>query len=122
MRLYWFGLLALLTFRLWFAAVLPLTGDEAYFVFWGEHPAGGYYDHPPMVGWWLSALLTLSRAEWFLRLPSILLPLILAWGAWWLVRTHGAERARLAALLILLQPANVLTGAFGENSLTGGKR
>ena len=108
MRLYWFGLLALLTFRLWFAAVLPLTGDEAYFVFWGEHPAGGYYDHPPMVGWWLSALLTLSRAEWFLRLPSILLPLILAWGAWWLVRTHGAERARLAALLILLQPANVL--------------
>lgn len=108
MRLYWFGLLALLTFRLWFAAVLPLTGDEAYFVFWGEHPAGGYYDHPPMVGWWLSALLTLSRAEWFLRLPSILLPLILAWGAWWLVRTRGAERARLAALLILLQPANVL--------------
>lgn len=108
MRLYWFGLLALLAFRLWFAAVLPMTGDEAYFVFWGEHPAGGYYDHPPMVGWWLSALLTLSRAEWVLRLPSILLPLILAWGAWWLVRPHGAERARLAALLILLQPANVL--------------
>jgi hypothetical protein len=108
MRLYWLGLLALLAFRLWFAAVLPMTGDEAYFVFWGEHPAGGYYDHPPMVGWWLSALLTISRAEWFLRLPSILLPLILAWGAWWLVRTHGAERARLAALLILLQPANVL--------------
>ena len=108
MRLYWLGFLVLLAFRLWFAAVLPMTGDEAYFVFWGEHPAGGYYDHPPMVGWWLSALLTISRAEWVLRLPSFLLPLILAWGAWWLVRTHGAERARLAALLVLLQPANVL--------------
>ena len=108
MRLYWLGLLGLLAFRLWLAAVLPMTGDEAYFVFWGEHPAGGYYDHPPMVGWWLSALLTISRAEWFLRLPSLVLPLILAWGAWWLVRAHGAERARLATLLILLQPANVL--------------
>lgn len=108
MRLYWYGLLALLAFRLWLAAVLPMTGDEAYFVFWGEHPAGGYYDHPPMVGWWLSSLLAISRAEWFLRLPAVVLPLILASGAWWLVRVRGAERARLAALLILLQPANVL--------------
>ena len=108
MRLYFSGVLALLVFRLWLAAVLPMTGDEAYFVLWGEHPAGGYYDHPPMVGWWLAGLLTLSRAEWVLRLPALLLPLILAWGAWWLVRPHSAERARSAALIVLLQPANVV--------------
>jgi hypothetical protein len=105
--LLWAGLLALLVFRFWFAAVLPMTGDEAYFVLWGEHPAGGYYDHPPMVGWWLSALLAISRAEWVLRLPALLLPLILAGGAWWLVRPHGAERARVAALLVLLAPLGV---------------
>lgn len=99
--------LALLLFRLWFAAALPMTGDEAYFVLWGEHPAGGYYDHPPMVGWWLSALLTISRAEWLLRLPAVLLPLILAGGAWWLVRPQGVERARAAALLVLLAPVDV---------------
>ena len=100
-------MLALVAFRLWFSAALPMTGDEAYFVYWGEHPAGGYYDHPPMVGWWLSALLAISRAEWVLRLPALVLPLILAGGAWWLVRPHGAARARLAALLVLLQPVNV---------------
>ena len=100
-------MLALVAFRLWFSAVLPMTGDEAYFVGWGEHPAGGYYDHPPMVGWWLSGLLAISRAEWVLRLPALVLPLILAGGAWWLVRPHGASRARLAALLVLLQPVNV---------------
>jgi 4-amino-4-deoxy-L-arabinose transferase-like glycosyltransferase len=105
--LVWAGLLALLVFRFWFAAVLPMTGDEAYFVLWGEHPAGGYYDHPPMVGWWLAALLTISRAEWVLRLPAVLLPLILAAGAWWLVRPHGVERARAAALLVLLAPVDV---------------
>ncbi len=101
------ALLALFVFRVWFSAVLPMTGDEAYFVFWGEHPAGGYYDHPPMVGWWLSGLLAISRSEWVLRLPSLLLPLVLAWGGWWLVRPQGVERACLAVLLILLQPVNV---------------
>lgn len=107
MRHAWLWLLALLLFRLCFSAVLPMTGDEAYFVLWGEHPAGGYYDHPPMVGWWLSGLLAIARAEWVLRLPAVLLPLILAAGAWWLVRPHGAERARAAALLVLLAPVDV---------------
>lgn len=105
--LLWGGLLVLFVFRGWFAAALPMTGDEAYFVLWGEHPAGGYYDHPPMVGWWLSALLAVSRAEWWLRLPATLLPLFLAWGAWWLVRPRGTQRAGFAALLVLLQPVNV---------------
>lgn len=105
--LFWLCLLALAAFRLWLAAALPMTGDEAYFVFWGEHPAGGYYDHPPMVGWWLSGLLALSRAEWVLRLPAIILPFVLAWGGWWLTRPWGGERARAAALLVLLQPASV---------------
>lgn len=104
---FWSGVLILLVFRAWFSAILPMTGDEAYFVLWGEHPAGGFYDHPPMVGWWLSGLLAVSRAEWVLRLPALLLPLVLAWGGWWLVRPHGVARARVAALLILLQPVNV---------------
>ena len=106
-RLGLLGLLGLLIFRVWISAALPMTGDEAYFVFWGEHPAGGYYDHPPMVGWWLTGLLSISRAEWVLRLPSTLLPLLLASGGAWLARPYGVDRARLAAGLILLQPANV---------------
>lgn len=98
---------ALIVFRVWFAAALPMTGDEAYFVLWGEHPAGGYYDHPPLVGWWLTGALSLSRAEWVLRLPALLLPLLLAGAVWALVRVYGVERARCAACLVLLAPANV---------------
>jgi hypothetical protein len=33
-----------------------------------------------MVGWWLAALLAVGRAQWWLRLPEILLPFLLAWG------------------------------------------
>ncbi|WP_153116799.1 glycosyltransferase family 39 protein [Rhodocyclus tenuis] len=100
-------LATLFVFRLWFSAALPMTGDEAYFVLWGEHPAGGYYDHPPMVGWWLAALLPFGHAEWFLRLPALLLPIALSLVALRVARPLGSERARLAALLVLLQPASV---------------
>ena len=98
---------ALLVFRLWFAATLPLTGDEAYFVVWGQRPAGGYYDHPPMIGWWLAALLPLGMAEWWLRLPAVLMPFALAWIAWLLLRHRDRVRARYAALLTLLLPTDV---------------
>ena len=44
-----------LAIKLIMAHVLPITGDEAYFILWGKHPDYGFYDHPPMVGWWLTA-------------------------------------------------------------------
>jgi 4-amino-4-deoxy-L-arabinose transferase-like glycosyltransferase len=51
------GLLALLTvlalLRLVAAQSIPLTEDEAYYRLWAQHPALGYYDHPPMVAWWI---------------------------------------------------------------------
>ena len=61
-RVFWSAIGVTLAFRLWLAWWLPLTGDEAYFLQWGEAPALGYYDHPPLVGWLLAALLQLSHA------------------------------------------------------------
>ena len=43
------GLFILLKISLIF--MLPLTGDEAYFITWGQNLSLGYYDHPPAVGW-----------------------------------------------------------------------
>jgi len=48
------GLAALTALRLAFAAAIPLTEDEAYYRLWAMHPQFGYYDHPPMVAWWLA--------------------------------------------------------------------
>lgn len=105
------ALAATLLFRLWFAAFLPVTADEAYFILWGRSPALGYYDHPPMVGWLLAPLAALSDAPWLLRLPAVLLPPAAAWmlhAA--LVRWFGrdAQTADLAALAVLLMPVNVV--------------
>ena len=101
-----------LAFRLWLAAWLPLTGDEAYFAFWGEVPAAGYYDHPPMVGWLLAALLQVSDAAWWLRLPQILLPAgVAAVMARLLAPAVGPVPAYLAAGAFLVAPVQVLNVA-----------
>ena len=96
-----------LAFRFWLSAAFPITGDEAYFIYWGANPALGFYDHPPMVGWLLALLLNVSSAEWFLRLPATLAPAIVAGALYFALRDHGEEKARLAALGFLLVPISV---------------
>jgi len=68
-RLAWL-LLATFLIKLLVAWVLPITGDEAYFVVWGKHPDFGFYDHPPMAGWFLTVMLWVSDAPVWLRWPS----------------------------------------------------
>ncbi len=47
--------LGLLAVRLALAAHLELAFDEAYYWTWAKHPALSYYDHPPMVAWFIRA-------------------------------------------------------------------
>jgi len=108
---FFFAALALtLTFRFWLATVFPVTGDEAYFIWWGKLPDWGFYDHPPMIGWWLAGLLAFSEVEGWLRLPQVLQPALLALAvrwAWPLLWPAQAERRDWVALLVLLAPVNV---------------
>jgi 4-amino-4-deoxy-L-arabinose transferase-like glycosyltransferase len=48
-------LLALTAARLLAAAFAPLTEDEAYYRLWAQSLQFGYYDHPPMIAWWIHA-------------------------------------------------------------------
>lgn len=104
------ALIATLVFRLWLSLAVPYSGDEAYFTLWGRHPALGFYDHPPMVGWLLALLLRVSDAVWVLRLPVVLLPVLVAFlvrhalASWY---GRDAQTADLAALAVLLVPVNV---------------
>lgn len=100
-------LAATLVFRFWLAAAMPITGDEAYFIWWGKLPDWGFYDHPPMIGWWLAGLLTVSDAAWWLRLPALLLPGALALATARVLRPYGETGAWGGAILVLLAPADV---------------
>lgn len=105
-RAFWLTLLVLGALRAWFAVALPLTGDEAYFVSWARNPAWGFYDHPPMVGWWLAALDAVSGHRFVLRLPALVAPPIVAAFGWHVMRRHGEALAWSTATLLLLVPLN----------------
>ena len=42
-----------LALRLIVGSLTHLTEDEAYYRLWSFSPAFGYFDHPPMIAWWI---------------------------------------------------------------------
>lgn len=99
-----FGITLLI--KLWLAAAFPMTGDEAFFYQWGVYPALGYYDHPPMVGWMLFVLNSISSHPLVLRIVTVLLWSAIALGLVDLVRRVAPEREEhawwLGALFLVL--------------------
>jgi len=99
-----------LGFRAWLSVAFPFTPDEAYFALWGRYPDLGYYDHPPMIGWWLAAMGRLSDSVWTLRLASTLLPAacaLLVRSALRRWRPDDPALADWAAVCVVLLPTSV---------------
>jgi len=107
-RLFYTVLLSTFFIRLLVADLLPMTGDEAYFITWGKYPDYGYYDHTPMVAWMLSPLLAVSDAAIWLRLPAVLILTAIGWIIYQLLKDRQPEKAAYAAMLYLLLPVNVV--------------
>ena len=104
----WTGVLSLLV-RTWIGATFPITGDEAYFYWWGVHLDWGYYDHPPMAGWVIAAMLKVFGDSTFaIRIPVLLLPTALGAILWWGFSGIDREKTAWAILLFWLTPINWL--------------
>ena len=100
------GLLSLLL-RLYITNTFPITGDEAFFYWWGVYPDWGYYDHPPMVGWLIALMRAgLGDSLWSIRLPVVLLPLGIGAALWWALKAVDRTRAAWAVALFWLAPLN----------------
>jgi len=115
----WLWLVALgsMGWRLWLSAAVPLTGDEALFYWWSRSLDYGYYDHPPMVGWWIAAMrFIFGDAAWAVRLPAVLLPLGVGWAMWWGWSPIHRERAAWAVLLYWLAPVNWLNALIATDT------
>lgn len=107
-RIFWLAFWITLAVKFVVAAWLPVTGDEAYFTIWGRDLAWGYYDHTPVVGWILAALMKLGSAPWLIRLPSVLLFSAIAIGIVRLLRSQDERIAYLIATLYVISPVNIL--------------
>jgi len=107
-----FGWIVLLTavIKLWLAWFFPMTGDEAFFHLWSTDLNWGYYDHPPMVGWWLWALSHVGNQPVVIRSLTLLLTTVIAWGVVLLAREllprEQEPRAWLAGAVYLSMPVS----------------
>ncbi len=105
------GALALI--RLLAAAFIPLTEDEAYYRLWAQHPGLGYYDHPPMISWWIAAGMRLAGDSALgVRLLPVLSSLMTTALVIDLGRRMGAERTGLTAALLYNATLTVGAGAI----------
>lgn len=98
------GLLA----RLALAALLDLGVDEAYAVAVSRQVQLSWFDHPPMVFWWVEAARALATPHFgdpvpafVLRLPFILAFTVTSWLIFDLTRRLWGPRAGLWALVAL---------------------
>lgn len=107
-RALWLTAALSLALRLWIGWAFPITGDEAFFYWWGVYPDWGYYDHPPMVGWVIALMRAISDTTLAIRLPIIALPLLLGGLMYWAWAPIHKERAAWAVLLFWLAPINWL--------------
>ncbi len=106
----WLLALAALTgLRLWAAAVLPLSADEAYYWTWSHALQPGYLDHPPMVALWMRAGCRIA-GEGALGL-RLLGPLSAAAGSVLLMQAADAVRPGAGVPAAALLNGTLLLGA-----------
>lgn len=100
-----FALGALVFLKILITALFPVIGDEAYYFYWGTHPNGGYYDLPPMIGWWLIPFSKIFVSSFWLRLPNLITSGLVTFGIYeWLRERVSSKRASMIAGLFFFLP------------------
>ncbi len=103
-------LFAIFVFKIAILLLLPLTGDEAYFIKWADNLSMGYYDHPPMVGWVLHLMSFISDSYIFFRLFSVVTTFAVAFVIYKIALLYGVkkERSFFTSLIFLASPVDIL--------------
>ncbi len=93
---------------LWF---VPLTGDEAYFILWGQELSLGYYDHPPAVGWVLYLLSGIADNLVIYRSFAFFAAITIAYLLYKILRLHPKIEQNTAfyvAMAFLVSPISLM--------------
>ncbi|MBN1924203.1 MAG: glycosyltransferase family 39 protein [Prolixibacteraceae bacterium] len=101
------GLLLFTGLNIFSAFTMELHFDEAYYWLYSQYPALGYFDHPPMVSWLISAGSLFFENELGVRLLTILLSTTAMFFLWKMVKVYSANALLFWCLvysIILFQP------------------
>jgi len=105
--------LAILFLKLILITLIPLTGDEAYFITWATNLSSGYYDHPPMVGWLIYLMKFISSSFVFFRMFSFIAAILVAFSIYKIAVLYVEnQKAIFIGLIFLASPIDILMSLF----------
>lgn len=99
---------ALTLWRLYLSAQLQLHPDEAYYWLWSRHLDVAYFDHPPMVAYFIALTTLFSNSELWVRLSGSIVSLIVS-GLTWRLAMQLFRSVQIAAGSVMLFNAYPLT-------------
>lgn len=94
------GLLTL--WRMYLSAVLQLHPDEAYYWMWSRHLDLGYFDHSPLVAYFIRLTTLFSQSELWVRFPGIIVSVAISILCWILSQQMFKSEKISAGSVILL--------------------
>lgn len=89
------GILIMLAVNLLQAFFTPISEDEAYYWLWSQNLDWGYFDHPPMVAWWISAGYSIFQNEFGVRLVTVLLNSFSFFFLWEMLKPQTNSQIKL---------------------------
>ncbi len=93
------GILILLTTNLLQAFFTPISEDEAYYWLWSQNLDWGYFDHPPMVAWWISVGSNIFHHELGVRLLTVFFNSFSAFLLWKILRPETSKHFQLFGII-----------------------
>lgn len=101
---------AIFALKLLILLLLPLTGDEAYFIKWADNLSMGYYDHPPMVGWVIYLMSYIADSHIFFRLFAVATTFVTAFVIYKIALLYNTDekKALFASFIFLASPVDIL--------------
>jgi undecaprenyl-diphosphatase len=109
-----FFVTALTLWRGYLCATMQLHHDESYYWLWSKHLALSYFDHPPMVSYfvWLTTLF--SNAELNVRLSGLVVSVLLSILVWKLaIKMFDSEEVASGSVVLLnIMPVTMTGGVL----------
>jgi undecaprenyl-diphosphatase len=99
-------------FKIFLSASIELHPDEAYYWLWSQHLALGYFDHSPMVAWFIKITTLFSNSEAAVRFSSIITTIILTFLIWNLAKKIFNEKIAAASVIVLNTLPETMTASI----------
>ncbi|MBA5629547.1 glycosyltransferase family 39 protein [Moheibacter lacus] len=90
-----YGILILFLVNLAQAFFTPISEDEAYYWLWSQNLDWGYFDHPPMVAWWISVGYEFFQNELGVRLLTVIFNSLSLFFLWKILNPKTQSQIRL---------------------------